>query len=309
MDARLPSHRDRLAQSSPALEDVEHVAPGVSRRRESRIAVQELVVNEPGGYRFLPGVPFLSFGAVAADGFEIVRTTFRQPRPFAAGLADIQRLLEGSGLSFHALCGLELRSARPLSGKEFDEFNQEYTGRLKAAGLLVGDDVPVARTNVAFSASGTRAKGNSGAPEVTIHGWSHSRPTARGVRPAAPTFVLAGVPEIRNLRAAGLGREPADIVAIGETTADGFPTSAALRQKTEYILTSLAQTMRTLGVEWADVTGVQFYTVHDVHPLLADLILPRLGVAARLGVEWHHAWPPGVQMEIGVRGVREERTG
>ena len=309
MDARLPSHRDRLAQSSPALEDVEHVAPGVSRRRESRIAVQELVVNEPGGYRFLPGVPFLSFGAVAADGFEIVRTTFRQPRPFAAGLADIQRLLEGSGLSLHALCGLELRSARPLSGKEFDEFNQEYTGRLKAAGLLVGDDVPVARTNVAFSASGTRAKGNSGAPEVTIHGWSHSRPTARGVRSAAPTFVLAGVPEIRNLRAAGLGREPADIVAIGETTADGFPTSAALRQKTEYILTSLAQTMRTLGVEWADVTGVQFYTVHDVHPLLADLILPRLGVAARLGVEWHHAWPPGVQMEIGVRGVREERTG
>jgi len=281
----------------------------VSGRRESRIAVQALVVNEPGGYRFLPGVPFLSFGAVAADGFEIVRTTFRQPRPFAAGLADIQRLLEESGLSLHALCGLELRSARPLSGKEFDEFNQEYTGRLKAAGLLVGDDVPVARTNVAFSASGTRAKGNSGAPEVTIHGWSHSRPTARGVRPAAPTFVLAGVPEIRNLRAAGLGREPADIVAIGETTADGFPTPAALRQKTEYILTSLAQTMRTLGVEWADVTGVQFYTVHDVHPLLADLILPRLGVAARLGVEWHHAWPPGVQMEIGVRGVRAEMTG
>jgi len=53
---------------------------------------------------------------------------------------------------------------------------------------------------------------------------------------------------------------------------------------------------------------VQFYTVHDVHPLLADLILPRLGVAARLGVEWHHAWPPGVQMEIGVRGVRHEIT-
>ena len=72
---------------------------------------------------------------------------------------------------------------------------------------------------------------------------------------------------------------------------------------------ALAQTMRTLGVEWADVTGVQFYTVHDVHPLLADLILPRLGVAARLGVEWHHAWPPGVQVEIGVRGVRQEITG
>ena len=304
MDARLLSRKDRISQSSAARTDV---APDVSGRRETRIAVQELVVNEPGGYQFLPGVPFLSFGAVAADGFEIVRSTFRQPRPFAAGLAEIERLLEGCGRSLRALCGLELRSARPLSGQEFDEFNQEYIGRLKTAGLLVGDDVPVARTNVAFSA-GMRGNGKSGAPDVTIHAWSHSRPIAHGLRPVAPTFVLAGMPEIRNLRAAGLGREPADVVAIGETTADGVPTSAALRQKTEYILTSLAQTMRTLGVEWADVTGVQFYTVHDVHPLLPDLILPRLGVAARLGVEWHHAWPPGVQMEIGVRGVRQEIT-
>jgi hypothetical protein len=267
-----------------------------------------LVVNEQGGYQFLPGVPFLSFGVVAADGFEIVRTTFRQPRPFAAGLAEIERLLEGSGLPLHALCGLELRSARPLSPQEFDEFNQEYTGHLKAAGLLVGDDVPVARTNVAFSASRRITKGVSGAPNVTIHAWSHSRPTAGGVRATAPTFVLAGMPEIRNFRAAGLGREPADIVARCETTADGFPTPTALRQKTEYILTALDQRMRTLGVEWADVSGVQFYTVHDVHPLLADLILPRLGVAARLGVEWHHAWPPGVQLEIGVRGIRQENT-
>jgi len=305
MDARMLSPRDRLSQSSAALAGV---APGVSGRRESRIAIQELVVNERGGYQFLPGVPFLSFGVVAADGFEIVRTTIRQPRPFAAGLADIERLLEASGLPLHALCGLELRSARPLTRQEFDEFNQKYTGYLKAAGLLVGDDVPVARTNVAFGASGMHANGKSGAPDVRIHAWSHSRPIAPGMRAAAPTFVLAGMPEIRNLRAAGLGREPADIVASGETTADGAPTPAALRKKTEYVLTALAQTMRTLGVEWADVTGVQFYTVHDVHPLLADLILPRLGVAARLGVEWHHAWPPGVQLEIGVRGIRQEIT-
>ena len=173
-------------------------------RRESRIAIQELVVNEQGGYQFLPGVPFLSFGVVAADGFEIVRTTFRQPRPFAAGLADIERLLKGSGRSLHALCGLELRSARPLSRSELDEFNRAYLA-LKAAGLLVGDDVPVARTNVAFSASGMRATGKSGAPDVAIHAWSHSRPTTRGVRATAPTFVLAGMPEIRNLRAARLG--------------------------------------------------------------------------------------------------------
>src|SRR4029453_9118430 len=120
------------------------------------------------------------------------------------------------------------------------------------------DDVPLTRTNVAFSA-GIPANGLSGAPDITIHAWSHARPIARGVRSTAPTFVLAGMPEIRNLRAVGLGRERPDIVAVRETTPAGHPTPAALRQKTEFVLTALAQTMRTLGVEWADVTGVQFY--------------------------------------------------
>lgn len=302
METQSRSRTDRHSQSSAAHAGV------VSGPRESRITVQELVVNERGGYRFLPGVPFLSFGVVAADGFEIVRTTFRQPRPFAAGMADIERALKASGLPLHALCGLELRSARPLSREEFGEFNQAYIRHLKAAGLVIGDDIPVTRTNVAFSASERLTDGMSGAPDVTIHAWSHSRPATRGVHAIAPTFVLAGIPEIRNLRAAGLGRERPDIVAMGDTTSDGFPTLAALRQKTEFILTALDQTMRTLGVEWADVTGVQLYTVHNAHPLLADLILPRLGVAARLGVEWHHAGPPGVQVEIGVRGMRQEIT-
>lgn len=302
METQSRSRTDRHSQSSAAHTGV------VSGPRESRITVQELVVNERGGYRFLPGVPFLSFGVVAADGFEIVRTTFRQPRPFAAGMADIERALKASGLPLHALCGLELRSARPLSRQEFGEFNQAYIRHLKAAGLVIGDDIPVTRTNVAFSASERLTDGMSGAPDVTIHAWSHSRPATRGVRATAPTFVLAGIPEIRNLRAAGLGRERPDIVAVGDTTSDGFPTLAALRQKTEFILTALDQTMRTLGVEWADVTGVQLYTVHNAHPLLADLILPRLGVAARLGVEWHHAGPPGVHVEIGVRGMRQEIT-
>ena len=305
METQSLSRTDRHSQSSGAHAGV---APAVSGPRESRITVQELVVNERGGYRFLPGVPFLSFGVVAADGFEIVRTTFRQPRPFASGMADIERALKASGLPVHALCGLELRSARPLSRQEFGEFNQAYIRYLKAAGLVIGDDIPVTRTNVAFSASERLTDGMSGAPDVTIHAWSHSRPATPRVRATAPTFVLAGIPEIRNLRAAGLGRERPDIVAMGDTTSDGFPTLAALRQKTEFILTALDQTMRTLGVEWADVTGVQLYTVHNAHPLLADLILPRLGVAARLGVEWHHAGPPGVHVEIGVRGMRQEIT-
>jgi len=308
MDARLLSRRNWLSQSSAALAGV---ALGVSGLRESHIAGEELVLNARGGYRFLPGVAFLSFGVVAADGFEIVRTTFRQPRPFAAGMTDVERLLKGSGRPLHALCGLELRSQRPLSPEQFVGFNQAYTAHLEKAGLLVGTDVPVTRTNVAFGASGAPTNGMSGAPEVTIHACSYTMPTARGERSTAPTFVLAGMPEIRNLRdfrnAASRPQRP-DIVAANDTTPAGLPTPAALRQKTEFILTALAETMRTLGVGWGDVTGVQLYTLHDVQPLLADLILPRVGVAARLGIEWHHTLPPGVQVEIGVRGIRQEIT-
>jgi hypothetical protein len=40
-----------------------------------------------------------------------------------------------------------------------------------------------------------------------------------------------------------------------------------------------------LGVRWTDVTGLQLYTVHDVQPLVADLMLPRIGAAARLGLK------------------------
>src|SRR4029434_1714566 len=129
MNARLLSRRDWLSQSSAALAGV---ALGVSGHRESHITGEELVLNERGGYRFLPGVPFLSFGVVAADGFEIVRTTFRQPRPFANGVEGTAGLLARSGRPLDALCGLELRSARPLLRSEFDEFNRAYIGHLKA---------------------------------------------------------------------------------------------------------------------------------------------------------------------------------
>ena len=114
------------------------------------------------------------------------------------------------------------------------------------------------------------------------------------------------MPEIRNLRNAGLRREPPDFVAAKDTTPAGLPTPAALRLKAEFILTAIDEAMRTLGVRWGDVTGVQLYTLHDVQPLLAELILPRLGVAARMGIEWHYAGLPGVQLEIGIRGTRME---
>jgi hypothetical protein len=203
-----------------------------------------------------------------------------------------------------ALCGLELRSPRPLVSSEFQAFNQAYVARLKKAGVLMGNQVPVTRTNVAYAHTGA----SSGEPEFSIHAFSYTMPTARRKRTEAPTFVTAGIPEIRNLQAAGWKGEVPDIVARTDTTSTGLPTPAALRQKTEFILTALDGVMHALGVGWTEVTCVQLYTVHDVQPLVADLILPRLGDAARLGIEWHHTHPPFVQVEVGARGTRLELT-
>jgi len=299
MDAPLLSRRDWLSSSGVVLAAA---ALGVSGRNTSDTTAAELVSNALGGYRFLPGVPALSFGVVAADGFEIVRTTFRQPRPFPAAMADIEQMLRASGRPIHALCALELSSPRSLSRAQFNSFNQAYVARLEQSSLLIGNQVPLARTNVAFA----RADAAAGEPGVDVHAFSYTVPATSRSRGAAPTFVTAGMPEIRNLQKTALRLEPPDIVAANDTTPEGQPTLTALRLKTEFILTALDETMRTLGVQWTHVTGVQLYTVHDVQPLLSDLILPRIGAAARLGIEWHHMYPPGVRVEIGVRGTHRE---
>ena len=64
--------------------------------------------------------------------------------------------------------------------------------------------------------------------------------------------------------------------------------------------------MTALGFGWTQVTGTQLYTVHDVHPFLAEEIVRR-GAAAH-GLTWHFARPPvlGLDFEVDVRGVARE---
>lgn len=282
MDATPLSRRDWMSSA---------VALGVSTlalaaRPLSLLNGQELVLNSRGGYRFLPGLPFLSFGARAADGFEIARATFQRLRPFSQGIADIERVLRAAGRPIHALCGLELRSERQVSGAEFSSFNRYYLERIGQAGLLVGDQAPMVRTNVAVA----------GVHEHSIHAFCYTVPAASRQPVAAPTFVLAAVPEVRNITT-----QP-EVVAAGDTTLEG------LRLKTEFVLATLDGTMKVLGAQWAEVTGIQLYTIHDLQPLLADLILPRVGTGGRRGIEWHYASPPvlGGALEIDVRGTRLE---
>jgi hypothetical protein len=50
-----------------------------------------------------------------------------------------------------------------------------------------------------------------------------------------------------------------------------------MREKARFVLTELEQRMAALGLSWADTTGTQVYTVHDLHPFLAEEIVGRAG--------------------------------
>jgi hypothetical protein len=114
---------------------------------------------------------------------------------------------------------------------------------------------------------------------------------------ASPTWVLSGVPEIAS-RDSGV-----KIVAPGDTSVEG------LRQKTACILDILDRHMAELELKWSQATAVNLYAVHDLHPLMASMVLPAIGEATRRGITWYYARPPvnGLEVEIDACAViREE---
>jgi len=115
--------------------------------------------------------------------------------------------------------------------------------------------------------------------------------------PVAAGFVVAGSGEWPEG-----GRFPEDIVARGDAS------PAGLRVKARWVLEMMEARMRGLGVGWATATATQAYTVHDLHPFLADEIVRRGAVAA--GLTWHFCRPPiaGLEYEMDVRGVGLERV-
>src|SRR5215510_2381986 len=104
-----------------------------------------------GNYRYLPGISAFSSGTVAMPGHEIVHVTLREPLPWRAGFARIEEHLRAQGRARTALCGIELRSPAPFSFTGFDDFNRGYRALLGEWDILVGDDNPIPRTNVAPS--------------------------------------------------------------------------------------------------------------------------------------------------------------
>ena len=245
------------------------------------------VENARGNYSFLPGIGPFSSGAVASKGYEGVRVTLATPLPYRKGFGGIDRFLYEQGRPPQELCGIELRSPRPMTFAEFDSFNQGYIELLKERDILVEGVNPVARTNVAPAMDPPA--------EAVLYAFSYTTPA----KDSPVTFVVAGGGAVVRK---GEKASADDIIRRGDVSVEG------MREKANHVLGLMEKRLAGLGVGWAQVTGVDVYTVQNIFPLLETLLLPRLGPAKRHGFRWQFARPPlqEVEFEMNMRGLRRE---
>ena len=241
---------------------------------------------EPGGYRYIPGVFQYSAGVAAADGFRIERATFRRPVALREGFGRIAAHLRDIGRPAAAFCACELRSPEPMTEAGFRAFNELYVGVLTEWGIVADGRNPVARSNVCPEIAPP--------PEPSFHAFSFTVPDAG----AAPSFVVAGSGEVPE----GQSNYRDHVVRPGDTSPDG------LRAKADYVLAEMERRMAAMGFGWGESTATQAYTVHDLHPFLAEAIVAR--GAAPLGLTWQFCRPPvaGLDYEMDCRGITLERV-
>lgn len=243
-----------------------------------------LAENSKGHYTFVRGIGPFSAAVKAQPGFEIVHSRLLPLIALADGYQRVQRHLREVNRPLEALCGMELRIPRVLSRDEFEQFNAPYVEQLKNWGIEIAGVNPVARTNVAFESNPVS--------EPMLAGFYYTMPSNQQFE----TFVLSGAPEIAS-RDGGV-----QIVARGDTSPEG------LRQKLDCILNVLGAHLSEINLKWEMATAIELYTVFDIHALLPNVLLPRLGAASHAGVTWHYARPPvrGLDLEIDARAVRSE---
>jgi hypothetical protein len=237
-----------------------------------------------GNYRFIPGITAFSSGVIAMPGHQIVHATLGVPRPWRQGFALIEAHLREQGRGRTALCGIELRSPAPFTFDGFAKFNEGYRAVLAEWGILVGDDNPIPRTNVApvFAAP----------TEPSLYAFAYTIP---GVT-STPTFVVAGAGEMGDRSQGADG-----IVRKGETSPE------AMKEKARFVMGIMQDRMRGLGAEWTRATTIDVYTAQPIFGYLEDILKPA-GPAAIHGLRWFPSRPPiqGLEFEVDLRGVGRE---
>jgi len=128
----------------------------------------------------------------------------------------------------------------------------------------------------------------------SFHAFSYTEAAAG----AETSFVIAGSGEAPE----GRGNYRDHIVRRGDVS------PAGMLEKARFVLNEMERRMGALGFGWKDTTVTQLYTIHDIHPFLADEIVQR--GAARSGLTWHYNRPPvrDLEYEMDCRGVSIERA-
>lgn len=247
--------------------------------------MSDVRVFAAGGYRFIDAVFQYSGGVAAQPGYRIVRVRLSRPLPLRAGFRRVEETLRAAGRPLAAFCACELRSPAPFSEAGFREFNELYAAQLEAWGIHDGTTNPVARSNVCPAIDPPA--------EPSFYAFAYTEPHDGDSR----TFIVAGSGEAPE----GKPNYRDFIVRRGDASAAG------LREKARFVLGTMEARLSALGFSWADTTATQVYTVHDLHPFLAEEIVRR--GAAKGGLAWHYCRPPVVELEyeMDCRAVRLER--
>jgi hypothetical protein len=246
------------------------------------------MIHRPeGNFSFYPSSSIYCRGSVADAGYSLAHATFHKPLPLAVAFRAIQSHLVGIGRPMQALCGIELRIAKPLSFDGFGSLSRTYTKLLDTYGIRVGEHATTTRTNVALERADLAPKAPS------VFAFTYTIPGERGGK--RKSFIGSGIGELN-------GSSRKDIIALGKTT------PKAMRQKAEWVMMALNKQLDALGVKWSDVSNTNVYTAHGIDAYVEDAILGTMGPAARYGIHWMFTRPPieEIEFEVDVRGGSQE---
>lgn len=245
-----------------------------------------LKMNPQAEYSYIPAITAYSGGVRSADESEIVHATLKTPVPWAKGFDAISDLLASFELERSALCGVELRCEKPHSFDGFDAFNNAYENKLAQWGLIVEEENPIARTNV--------APAHLGPNQTEMHAFSFVRPS----KCTEPSFVVAGAGDLIDQSLL----VPESIVRVGEKS------KAAWIARISQVMDEMETRMKTLGVSWHDASTVDVYCAADWMPYVEESMLARMGQSGLRGLHWYYSRPPieGLTFEMDLRGVAQE---
>jgi hypothetical protein len=253
----------------------------LSRPRAAAAQTGDFIINQPGGYRFLPAGAVFNSGALPLPGHEIVHVLFNPWAPLDRAWDVIDSTLRQAGRPHQALCGMELRIPQQLTVEGFRAFNAPYIERLRKRGLIFGEFSAVSRTNVAVFLD---------TPSVpSVHAFSYAVPSDH----MGSTFCVSGT---------------ADIGPGGKIIAQGDASKEGMKQKLDYVIGVITGRLGRLGLSWADATHTDLCFTRDIGDLMESVVVPGLRGAAARGLRVHFARPPIVdsEVELETRGVHRE---